>query len=86
MPPDGPTTVHSLAISDRLTIQAAAALTPDRVLALLESGPGGLTTIDVAERTAIPGSDSRFSSSQRWDCATTGRSARAGSALQANNA
>ena len=55
MPPDGPTTVHSPARSDPLSIQDAAALPADRVLALLDSRPAGLTTSEVTERTAIYG-------------------------------
>ncbi len=55
MPPDGPTTLRSPAVRNRLTIEAAGALTSDRVLTLLETGLGGLSTADVAERTAIYG-------------------------------
>ena len=55
MPPEGPTTVRSPAVRNRLTIEAAGALTSERVLTLLETGLGGLSTPDVAERTAIYG-------------------------------
>ena len=55
MPPDGPTTVRSPAVRKRLTIEDAGVLTSDRVLTLLETGLGGLSTADVAERTAIYG-------------------------------
>ncbi len=55
MPPDGPTTIPSLPVTDRLTIEAAAALPSDRVLTLLETRPGGLSSPEVSERTALYG-------------------------------
>ena len=47
--------LHRPGVGDRLTIQAAATLTSDRVLTLLETEPGGLSAPQVAERTAIYG-------------------------------
>ena len=37
------------------SIEAAAALTPERVLELLDTGPRGLTSAEVAERSAVFG-------------------------------
>ena len=53
--PDAPTTVHTLVSRDRLTIQDAAALPSERVLALLETRVRGLTSSEVADRTAVYG-------------------------------
>ena len=55
MPSDGPTTVNRLSVTDRLTIHDAATLPSEGVLALLETRVGGLTTSEVAERTAVYG-------------------------------